>query len=129
ATVDGGTMTIAGTLESTGTSAITSADITNTGTITVTGGTLTIDPVVLHTITNSHLIQANGGELDISGELVTNTAAIKAITGGLLKLSNVTVTNGGGTVTVDGTSKLYLSSISAIAGRHVNNSGHLYSVS
>ncbi|QPF91352.1 VCBS domain-containing protein [Bradyrhizobium commune] len=129
ATVDGGTMTIAGTLESTGTSAITDADITNTGTITVTGGTLTIDPAVPHTITNSHLIQANGGELDISGELVTNSADLKAINGGILKLSNVTVTNGGGTVTVDGTSKLYLSNVSAINGGQLSNSGHLYGVS
>ncbi|MBK3661140.1 VCBS domain-containing protein [Bradyrhizobium diazoefficiens] len=129
ATIDGGTMTIGGTLESTGTSAITEGDITNTGTITVTGGTLTIDPAVLHTISNSHLIQANGGELDIAGELLTNTADIKAINGGILKLSAVIVTNSGGTVTVDGTSKLYLSNLSAINGGSLSNSGHLYGVS
>ncbi len=56
-------MTIAGTLESTGTSAIDNADITNTGTISVTSGTLTIDPAALHALTNHKLIQANGGEL------------------------------------------------------------------
>ena len=44
ASLAGGTLTIAGTLESTGTSAIDNADIGNTGTISVTSGTLTIDP-------------------------------------------------------------------------------------
>ncbi|QAU49560.1 hypothetical protein XH91_32165 [Bradyrhizobium guangzhouense] len=129
ATIDGGTVTIAGTLESTGTSAISNADITNTGTITVTGGKLTIDPLVSHKIINSHLIQANGGELDISGELIVNTADLKAVGGGILKLTSLTVTNDGGTVTVDGTSKLYLSDIVAINGGQLSNSGHLFSVS
>ncbi|MBR0790655.1 FecR domain-containing protein [Bradyrhizobium manausense] len=128
ATVKGGTLTIAGTLESVGTSAITGADITNTGTITVTSGKLTIDPDVLHTITNSHLIQANNGELDITGELIVNTADIMALGGGILKLTSLTVTNSGGMVTVDGTSKLYLSDVS-INGGSLNNSGHLYGVS
>ncbi|MET4388399.1 VCBS repeat-containing protein [Bradyrhizobium sp. F1.4.3] len=128
ATIDGGSLTIAGTLESTGTSAITEADITNTGTITVTSGKLTIDPAVLHTLTNSHLIQANGGELDISGELIVNTADIQAIGGGILKLTTLTVTNDGGTVTVDATSKLYLTDVSLNDGQ-LNNAGHLYGVS
>ncbi|WP_280705032.1 VCBS domain-containing protein [Bradyrhizobium sp. BR13661] len=128
ATVDGGTLTISGTLESTGTSAITSADITNTGTITVTNGALTIDPVVIHTLTNHQLLQAKGGELDISGEQIVNTADIKAIDGGILKLSKLGVTNDGGTVTVDGTSKLYLTAAS-INGGSLSNSGNLYGVS
>ena len=128
ATIDGGTVTIAGTLESTGASAITEADITNTGTITVTSGTLTIDPAVLHTVTNHKLIQANGGELDISGELIVNTADIKAIGGGIVKLTSLTVTNGGGTVTIDGTSKLYLTDVS-INGGSLGNSGNIYGVS
>ncbi len=128
ATIDGGTVTIAGMLESTGTSAINNGDITNTGTITVTSGTLTIDPPVLHTLTNSHLIEANGGELDISGELIVNTADLKAIGGGILKLTTLTITNDGGTVTVDGTSKLYLTDVS-INGGSLSNSGNLYGVS
>ena len=128
ATIDGGTVTIAGTLESTGTSAVNNADITNTGTITVTSGTLTIDPAVLHTITNHNLIQANDGTLDISGDLIVNTADIKAINHGTLKLTTVTVTNTGGTVTVDGTSKLYLTDVS-INGGSLSNAGNLYSVS
>ncbi|WP_334534472.1 VCBS domain-containing protein [Bradyrhizobium sp. AZCC 2230] len=128
AIIDGGTVTIAGTLESTGTSALNNGDITNTGTITVTGGTLTIDPAVLHTITNHKLIQASGAELDISYDLIVNTADIKALNGGILKLTTLTVTNDGGTVTVDGTSKLYLSGVS-INGGSLSNSGNLYGVS
>jgi VCBS repeat-containing protein len=128
ATIDGGTMTIAGTLESTGASAINEADIANTGIITVTGGTLTIDPALIHTITNHNLIQASGAELDISGDLVVNTADIKAINGGTLKLTTVTVTNTGGTITVDGTSKLYLSDVT-INGGSLNNLGNLHGVS
>lgn len=129
ASLMGGTLTISGTLESTGASAITDANITNTGTISVTSGTLTIDPPGLLTITNSHLIQANGGELDIIGEQIVNSADIKAIGGGILKLTSLTVTNDGGTFTIDGTSKLYLSDTAAINGGQLSNFGHLYSVS
>ena len=121
-------MTIAGTLESTGTSAINNADITNTGTITVTSGTLTIDPAMLHTITNHDLIQANGGELDISGDLIVNTADIKAIDGGTLKLTTSPSPTPAGPITVDGTSKLYLTDVS-INGGSLSNAGNLYSVS
>ncbi|XYL60585.1 VCBS domain-containing protein [Bradyrhizobium sp. DASA03076] len=128
ATIDGGTLTLAGTLESTGASAISNADITNTGTISVTSGTLTIDPVVIHTLTNSKLLQANGGELDVIGEAIVNTADIKAINSGILKLSSLNVTNNSGAVTVDGTSKLYLT-VASINGGSLNNSGHLYGVS
>ncbi|MDN3279522.1 FecR domain-containing protein, partial [Frankia sp. RB7] len=128
ATIDGGTITVAGTLESTGTSAINDGNITNTGTITVTSGKLTIDPAVLHSLTNHKLIQANGGELDISSEQIVNTADIKAIGGGILKLSTLSVTNVGGTFTVDGTSKLYLTGVS-INGGSLSNSGNLYGVS
>ena len=124
----GGTMTVAGTLESTGTSAINNGNITNTGTITVTSGTLTIDPAVLHSLTNHKLIQANGGELDVSDEQIINTADIKAIGGGILKLSTLGVTNDGGTITVDGTSKLYLTGVT-INGGSLSNSGNLYGVS
>jgi hypothetical protein len=127
AIIDGGTLTLSGTLVSTGISAINDADITNTGTINVTSGTLTIDPVVQHTITNQNLIEANGGELDISGDLVINTGTLEAVNGGALKLTTVTVTNTGGTVTVDGTSKLYLSNVS-INGGSLGNAGHLYGV-
>lgn len=107
-TVTGGTVTISGTLESAGTSAIDNADITNSGTIAVTSGTLTIDPGVLQAITNHNLI--------------------KVVTGGTLKLTTAIVANTGGTITVDGTSKLYLSDVS-INGGSLSNSGNLYGVS
>ncbi|WP_354159629.1 MULTISPECIES: VCBS domain-containing protein [unclassified Bradyrhizobium] len=127
ATIDGGTVTIAGMLESTGTSAIDNADITNTGTITVTSGTLTIDPATLHTITNHNLIQANGGVLGVSGEDISNTADLEAINYGTLKLTNLTVSNSStGAITVDGHSKLYLTDVS-INGGSLSNAGNLYS--
>ncbi|MBR1131477.1 FecR domain-containing protein [Bradyrhizobium iriomotense] len=107
--IDGGTLTIAGTLVSTGTSAIdNTTDITNTGTITVTGGTLTIDPATIHAITNHGLIEA--------------------VAGGTLKLTAAIITNTGGTISVDGTSKLYLTNVS-INGGSLSNAGNLYSVS
>ncbi|MDE5462635.1 hypothetical protein [Bradyrhizobium sp. CSS354] len=108
ATIDGGTVTIAGTLESTGTSVVDSADVTNSGTISVTSGALTIDPGILHAITNHGLIEA--------------------VTGGALKLTTAIVTNTGATIAVDGTSKLYLSDVS-INGGSLSNLGNLYSVS
>ncbi|UFW49091.1 MULTISPECIES: VCBS domain-containing protein [Bradyrhizobium] len=129
ASINGGTVTIAGTLESTGTSTIDNADITNTGTITVTSGTLTIDPATIHLITNHGLVQANGGVLDISGEDISNTASLAAINYGALKLTNLTVSNSStGTITVDNLSKLYLTDVS-INGGSLGNAGNLYGVS
>ncbi|WFU81907.1 VCBS domain-containing protein [Bradyrhizobium sp. CIAT3101] len=109
ATIDGGTVTIAGTLESTGASAIDNADITvaSTGTVSVTSGTLTIDPTTSHAIANH--------------------GSIKAETGGTLKLTTATITNAGATISVDGTSKLYLTDVS-INGGSLTNAGNLYSV-
>ncbi|MDA9391120.1 hypothetical protein WN73_10555 [Bradyrhizobium sp. CCBAU 45394] len=107
AVIDGGTLTIAGTLESTGTSAIHNTDITNTGTIAVTGGTLTVDPGVLHAITNHDLIEV--------------------VNGATLKLITATVANAGGTISIDAASKLYLSDVS-INGGSLSNSGNLYGV-
>lgn len=108
ATINGGTVTIAGTLESTGTSAVDGADLDNTGTITVTSGTLTIDPGLLHAITNLGLIEAAGG--------------------GILKLATATIANAGGTIAVDSASKLYLTDVS-INGGTLSNAGHLYGLS
>ncbi|MFK4521297.1 VCBS repeat-containing protein [Bradyrhizobium japonicum] len=103
----GGTLIIAGTLESTSASAIDNADVDNTGTISVTSGTLTIDPGILHAITNHGLIEA--------------------VTGGTLKLTAATIANAGGIISVDGASKLYLTDVS-INGGSVTNAGNLYSV-
>ncbi|MCS3933741.1 VCBS repeat-containing protein [Bradyrhizobium elkanii] len=107
ASLAGGTLTIAGTLEATGTSAIDNADVGNTGTISVTSGTLTIDPGILHAITNHGLIEA--------------------VTGGTLKLTAATIANAGGIISVDGASKLYLTDVS-INGGSLTNAGNLYSV-
>lgn len=107
ASLAGGTLTIAGTLESTGASAIDNADVGNTGTISVTSGTLTIDPGILHAITNHGLIEA--------------------VTGGTLKLTTATIANAGGIISVDGASKLYLTDVS-INGGSLTNAGNLYSV-
>lgn len=107
--IDGGMLTIAGTLESTGTNAIIGANIANDGTMSVTAGVLTIDADALHTITNDNLIEViNGARLDISGGL--------------------TVDNKGGTITVDGASKLNLSDVTINDGS-LDNSGNLYAVS
>ncbi|MGY4282438.1 hypothetical protein ACVWXO_001658 [Bradyrhizobium sp. LM2.7] len=127
ATINGGTVTISGTLESTGTSAINGADFTNNGTIDVTSGTLSIDPT---TITNNLLIEVNGAGavLDISGDPVNNSGTLEAINGGTLKLTGLTVTNLDGIVLVGGASKLYVSSVTINDG-NLNNAGNLYSVS
>lgn len=108
ATISGGTVTIAGALVSTGTSAVHSADINNTGTVSVTSGTLTIDPGLLHAITNQGLIEA--------------------VAGGTLRLTTATIANAGGTIVVDGASKLHLTDVT-INGGSLTNAGNLYSVS
>ena len=41
-------------------------------------------------------LQANGGELDLTNDTVTNTNALKAINNGILELTGTTVTNTGG---------------------------------
>ncbi len=112
ATIDGGTLSISGTLDSTGTSAITNVDIANTGLIESTGGILTIDPA---TLINSGTLEANGGKLDLTGETVTNTGSLQAIGDGTLQLTDSTVTNTDGvtsdpigTVTVESGSTLDL---------------------
>lgn len=108
ATISGGTVTIAGTLESTGTSAVHGADLDNTGTVSVTSGTLTIDPGLLQAITNQGLIEA--------------------VTGGTLKLTTATIANAGGTIAVGAASKLYLTDVT-INGGSLTNVGNLYGVS
>ncbi|WP_439372828.1 VCBS domain-containing protein [Bradyrhizobium sp. DASA03120] len=100
----GGTLALSGTLESTGISGIHGANLNNTGTLSVTSGTLTID---LHAFTNHGLIEA--------------------VTGSTLKLTTTTVANAGGTISVVGTSKLYLTDAS-INGGNLGNAGNLYSV-
>jgi hypothetical protein len=104
--IENGIVVNDGTINSTGTSAIDGADITNDGVIEALSGTLTIDP---GTLTNSSTLEADGGELDISGETVGNTGTVGATGGGTLKLISSTIDNtGDGTVTVDAGSTLDL---------------------
>ena len=125
ATITGGIVTNHGTIDSTGGGAIDNANITNTSMIESTAGIVTIDPdAQTFTLTNSGTVQANGGELDITGEQITNTDALNAVNGGTLKLSDLTVTNTDGTVTVGHNSTLDLAS-AGITGGDVSNSGTL----
>ncbi len=138
-TIAGGNVTNAGTIDSTGGVNIDDANITNTGTLESTAGLLTIDgstsgsgPSQTFTLTNSNTVKADGGQLYIIDEQVTNTATLEAIHSGTLKLTGLTVTNTdgthNGTVTIDGTSELDLVGAN-ITGGQLSNSGHLYNVS
>src|SRR4029077_15746346 len=80
--INGGIVEISGILDSPGISAIEDANISNTGTIESTSGVLTIDPALWVTLTISGRLEANGGELDITGEPVINTGTLQAINGG-----------------------------------------------
>jgi hypothetical protein len=124
ATVNGGTIKVFGVMDSTGISFITNAGITNSGLIESIGGILTIDPVAGPTVVNSGTLEANGGELDITGDPVTNTGILQAIDDSTLKLTTLTVTNTGGTVTVDNGSTLDLAN-ATIDGGTLGNSGTL----
>ena len=74
----------------------------------MTSGVLTIDPAADVTLVNSGTLEANGGELDITSEPVTNTGTLRAIGDSTLKLNSTTVTNTSGTVTVESGSTLDL---------------------
>jgi adhesin HecA-like repeat protein len=117
--ISGGTVDVYGTLDSTGTSSINNASITNTGTLEASSGTLTIDP---GSIDNSGLLEANGGALTIDATPVINSGTLEATDGGALTLSSDTVTNTGGTVEVAFSSLLYLQG-SSISGGTVSICG------
>ncbi|WP_426422459.1 Ig-like domain-containing protein [Bradyrhizobium genosp. A] len=129
ATIDGGTVTISGTLESSGSSAINNANVTITGTVSIAGGTLTFDPPdPVYTIVNQNVMAADGGEIDVIHDAITNTGTLEAIHHGTLKLTGAVVTNKDGTVLVDATSALYLTGVTVNDGT-LSNAGHLYAVS
>ncbi len=101
----GSIVDVYGTLDSTGTSSISDASITNTGMLEATSGTLTIDP---SSIDNSGLLEANGGALTIDATPVINTGTLEANDGTLLITGNVTgsgdvVITGGGLADFSGT--------------------------
>ena len=90
----------------------------------MTSGVLTIDSAADVTLVNSGTLEANGGELDITDEPVTNTGTLQAIDGSTLKLTTTTATNTSGTVTVESGSTLDLVG-AAIDGGTLDNSGTL----
>ena len=101
AEIDHGALGNSGTLASIGNSALSDVGITNSGTMEVTGGTLTISDPAGPTVNNSGTLEANGGELDITTEPVTNTGTLQAIDASILKLTSTTVTNTDGIVHVE----------------------------
>src|SRR6266478_754832 len=91
-------------------------------TLESTGGVLTIDGSNT-TFSNKGLLEANGGELDLASDTLTNTGTLKATQSSLLELTNTIVFNTGGTVTVDGGSALDLVGGDSITGGALGNSG------
>ena len=126
ATISGGTLKISGMLDSTGTSFISNATVTNSGTLESTSGTLTIDPVAGPSIANSGTLEANGGALDITSDPIANTGTLQAIDNSVLMLTTLTVTNTGGTVSDALGSTIDLAS-STISGGTLSLSGTLNS--
>ncbi|MGB6432852.1 MAG: hypothetical protein WBF59_02310, partial [Bradyrhizobium sp.] len=124
ATISGGTLKISGMLDSTGTSFISNATVTNSGTLESTSGTLTIDPVAGPSIANSGTLEANGGALDITSDPIANTGTLQAIDDSVLMLTTLTVTNTGGTVSDALGSTIDLAS-STISGGTLSLSGTL----
>jgi hypothetical protein len=146
-TIHGGTVSVDGTLDATGGSAITEADleIGDHGVVEAThGGVLTIDPHGAVGITNHGILEADGGEIDVIHEAVANADTLQAVDKGVLKLESLTVTNTvdgevsaglksmldlvdaiikGGTIDIAGT--LDSTGDSAIDGAHIVNSGLL----
>ena len=89
ATINGGTLNVFGELDSTGTSLISGATITNTGIIDVTAGTLTIDAT--STLDNTGTLETNGGKFVIgAGAVVSGTATVTIAGGGLADLVGTT---------------------------------------
>src|SRR5205823_2889890 len=126
ASLAGGMLAVSGTLDSSGFTTITDANISNSYLIEAIGGVLALVGTAT-TITNNvgGTIQANGAELDINGEAVTNTGTLAAINNGTLKLIATTVTNTG-TVSVESGSMLDLAG-ATINGGTVTTSGTLES--
>jgi fibronectin-binding autotransporter adhesin len=108
-TIDGGIVKISGVLESTGTSFIDKANINNSGTIDVTGGTLTIDAA--SSLTNTGTLEADGGTLFIKGD-VSGAGAATTTDGGTLDFGGADAQ----TVTFDGAGTLKLEASANFTG-------------
>ncbi|WP_334405011.1 hypothetical protein [Bradyrhizobium sp. AZCC 2289] len=123
ASITGGTLGNAGTVDATGTNALHSMAITNAAgaTLESTGGVLTIDAGSI--ISNAGLLEANGGDLVLTSDTLTNTNTLKATLNSTVELTNTTVTNTGGAVTVDAGSTLDLDGGDSITGGTLGNAG------
>jgi fibronectin-binding autotransporter adhesin len=108
-TIDGGIVKISGVLESTGASLIDKATINNSGTIDVTGGTLTIDAA--SGLTNTGTLEADGGTLFIKGD-VSGAGAATVTDGGTLDFGGADAQ----TVTFDGAGTLKLEASANFTG-------------
>src|SRR5207237_320986 len=96
-----GKHTNSGTVDAEGTTALHHLDITNTASFKATGGTLTIDSAsTIHNTGAGATFEANGGNIVLSGDTVTNTGILNAAAGNTLELINASVTNPGGSITV-----------------------------
>ncbi|MGY4232360.1 VCBS repeat-containing protein [Bradyrhizobium sp. USDA 4449] len=151
ATVDGGAVTIYGTLELDGTSLIENGTLSNCGVVNVRGAAEFSSETVANkagglievwsdsalTIDHGSVVKNSGNlTVDADGKLIVNGATID---GGTLTISGTLESTGSsgitgvditntGTVTVDGMSKLHLTDVS-INGGSLNNFGNLYAVS
>ena len=121
--ISGGTLGNSGEVDSENLNALHGMAITNTGTLELTGGVLTIDGG--SSINNSGTLQANGGDLILTNDTLTNTNALKAINNSTLKLTNTGVANFGGAITVLGGSTLDLDGGDSISGGTLSNSGEV----
>src|SRR5436190_894954 len=76
-------------------------------------------------INNSGTLQANGGELDLTNDTLTNTNALKAINNSTLELTNTVVANLGGAITVAAGSTLDLDTGASISDGTLGNAGEV----
>src|SRR5436190_1706563 len=76
-------------------------------------------------INNSGTLQANGGELDLTNDTLTNTGQLKAINNSTLELTNTIVANLGGAITVLGGSTLDLDNGASISDGTLGNAGEV----
>ena len=132
ATINGGSLSNAGTVNSTGASFIHGAAITTSNEFEVTAGKLTIDATGgASSIANTGIIEAKtGSELDIDNTTVSSNKTLQALDTSTLVLNPTTVANsygaGGvnpGTVNVGASTATLDLEASSITGGFLTNSG------
>jgi hypothetical protein len=88
-TITGGTLTISGTVDSTGTSSLTGVALTNSETLETTGGSLTISG----SVANNGNLQSNGSTLDITGPVTGNGTATISGSNSVLEFGSASAEN------------------------------------